>query len=438
MHFLPDVWVTCEACGGTRYTAETLAVTYRGRSIADVLEMKVDAALELFAGVPKIRRILQTLHDVGLGYVSLGQAAPTMSGGEAQRVKLAAELARPDTGRTLYILDEPTTGLHMDDVRKLLDVIHRLADLGNTVVVIEHNLDVIKTADWVLDLGPEAGAAGGRIVAEGTPEVIAASRESLTGAILKEVLDAGPLAERARFDPKAAAKALIEEARKAARSEPGDDVRMPWQVDGRRWHCADRVTRTGKPVRWDGRIVELVADCLASHEGLPEPDWSSRSLVRIAAPSGDRQAFAELFTGFEWTVTLKFRVPSGGYSGDGLTRELGLTPFAEYPTPVLSDSPRVSVTRRGGVSEVVVVAHSFEELDTAAFRAFLGRLAADVTGSSGASRGSGVGMKVRGMAEIEEAMRQLAQEPGSRAKSGRAALDEASAGMRRGRKGGSR
>ncbi len=162
MHFLPDVWVTCEACGGTRYTAETLAVTYKGRSIADVLEMKVDAALELFAGVPKIRRILQTLHDVGLGYVSLGQAAPTLSGGEAQRVKLAAELARPDTGRTLYILDEPTTGLHVDDVRKLLDVVHRLADLGNTVVIIEHNLDVIKTADWVLDLGPEAGAAGGR------------------------------------------------------------------------------------------------------------------------------------------------------------------------------------------------------------------------------------------------------------------------------------
>ena len=169
MHFLPDVWVTCEACGGTRYTAETLAVKFRGQTIADVLDMKVDAALDLFAGIPRVRRVLQTLHDVGLGYLPLGQAAPTLSGGEAQRVKLAAELARPDTGQTLYILDEPTTGLHFDDVRKLLDVVHRLADLGNTVVIIEHNLEVIKTADWVIDLGPEAGAEGGEVVVGRTP-----------------------------------------------------------------------------------------------------------------------------------------------------------------------------------------------------------------------------------------------------------------------------
>ncbi len=175
MHFLPDVWVTCDACGGQRYTSETLAVKYRGKTIADVLTMTVDAALDLFAGEPRIRKILQTLHDVGLGYVPLGQPAPTLSGGEAQRVKLAAELARPDTGRTLYILDEPTTGLHLDDTRKLLDVVHRLADLGNTVVIIEHNLEVIKTADWLIDVGPEAGAEGGQIVAAGPPEVIAGS-----------------------------------------------------------------------------------------------------------------------------------------------------------------------------------------------------------------------------------------------------------------------
>src|SRR5437763_14669017 len=147
-----------------------MAVKFRGLTIADVLAMTVDSALDLFASVPKIRRVLQTLHDVGLGYVPLGQSAPTLSGGEAQRVKLAAELARPDTGRTLYILDEPTTGLHLDDIRKLLDVVHRLADLGNTVVVIEHNLEVIKTADWIIDIGPEAGAAGGAIVAAGPPE----------------------------------------------------------------------------------------------------------------------------------------------------------------------------------------------------------------------------------------------------------------------------
>ncbi len=192
MHFLPDVWITCDACAGARYTAETLAVTFRGRTIADVLEMSIDAALELFASVPKIRKVLQTLHDVGLGYIPLGQAAPTLSGGEAQRVKLAAELARPDTGKTLYILDEPTTGLHIDDVRKLLDVVHRLADLGNTVIIIEHNLEVIKTADWVLDIGPEAGQDGGEIVVAGTPETVAACKRSLTGAILKGVLAAGP------------------------------------------------------------------------------------------------------------------------------------------------------------------------------------------------------------------------------------------------------
>ena len=199
MHFLPDVWITCEACGGARYTAETLAVTFHGKTIADVLNLSVAAALELFANVPRIRRILQTLDDVGLGYISLGQAAPTLSGGEAQRVKLAAELARPDTGKTLYILDEPTTGLHFDDVRKLLDVIHRLADLGNTVVVIEHNLEVIKTADWVIDLGPEAGLGGGDLVAEGTPEEIVKNPRSHTGRFLGPVLAAGPLAERPKF-----------------------------------------------------------------------------------------------------------------------------------------------------------------------------------------------------------------------------------------------
>ncbi len=202
MHFLPDVWIPCDACGGARYTAETLAVTFRGRTISDVLNLSVAAALELFENVPRIRRILQTLADVGLGYVALGQAAPTLSGGEAQRVKLAAELSRPDTGRTLYILDEPTTGLHFDDIRKLLDVIHRLADLGNTVVVIEHNLEVIKTADWIIDLGPEAGAGGGDLVAEGTPEQIVKNHRSHTATFLAPVLAAGPRAERVKFTPK--------------------------------------------------------------------------------------------------------------------------------------------------------------------------------------------------------------------------------------------
>ena len=188
MHFLPDVYVPCEVCGGSRYNRETLEATFRGKSIADVLDMSCAEALEFFANQPPIVRHLATMVDVGLGYVRLGQAAPTLSGGEAQRVKLATELSRRPTGHTLYILDEPTTGLHFEDVRRLLEVLGRLVDQGNTVVVIEHNLDVVKTADWIVDLGPAGGDGGGEVVAEGTPEQVAKTAGSATGAVLKEVL----------------------------------------------------------------------------------------------------------------------------------------------------------------------------------------------------------------------------------------------------------
>ncbi len=188
MHFLPDVYVPCETCKGHRYNRETLEVTWKSRSIADVLEMSVEEALAFFENQPKIARILQTLYDVGLGYVRLGQPAPTLSGGEAQRVKLASELGKRSTGRTFYILDEPTTGLHFEDIRKLLGVLQRLVSSGNTVVVIEHNLDVIKTVDWVIDLGPEGGDGGGRLVAAGPPEDVAAVSESYTGKFLRDVL----------------------------------------------------------------------------------------------------------------------------------------------------------------------------------------------------------------------------------------------------------
>ena len=167
MHFLPDVYVPCETCKGRRYNRETLEVRFKGKTIADVLEMSVEEALKFFAKIPKIRRRLQTLHDVGLDYMTLGQPATTLSGGEAQRVKLAAELGKVATGRTLYILDEPTTGLHFADIEKLLEVLQRLVDTGNTVLVIEHNLDVIKQSDWVVDLGPEGGEAGGEVIADG-------------------------------------------------------------------------------------------------------------------------------------------------------------------------------------------------------------------------------------------------------------------------------
>jgi len=185
MHFLPDVYVPCEVCHGTRYNTETLAVRYKGRTIAEVLEMTVEEALGFFSPIPPIREKLQTLYDVGLGYIKLGQPATELSGGEAQRVKLARELARRATGRTLYVLDEPTTGLHPEDVRKLLSVLHRLVDVGNTVVVIEHNLDVVKTADWVIDLGPEGGEEGGRVIAEGPPEAVVGVPASYTGQFLR-------------------------------------------------------------------------------------------------------------------------------------------------------------------------------------------------------------------------------------------------------------
>jgi excinuclease ABC subunit A len=188
MHFLPDVYVPCEVCKGKRYNRETLEVRFRGLSISDVLELTVDDACEFFQNQPRIFQKLETLADVGLGYIHLGQSATTLSGGEAQRVKLATELSKRDTGRTFYILDEPTTGLHFEDVRVLLDVLHRLVDRGNTVLVIEHNLDVIKTADWIIDLGPDGGNRGGTIVAAGTPEDVAEIAASHTGQFLQPLL----------------------------------------------------------------------------------------------------------------------------------------------------------------------------------------------------------------------------------------------------------
>lgn len=188
MHFLPDVYVPCDICHGKRYNRETLEVQYKGKNIHEVLDMTVEQAFQFFEPVPTVARKLQTLLDVGLGYVRLGQSATTLSGGEAQRVKLALELSKRDTGKTLFILDEPTTGLHFHDIKLLLTVLHRLRDHGNTIVVIEHNLDVIKTADWIIDLGPEGGDGGGRIIAEGTPEEVAKSTTSYTGKYLKPIV----------------------------------------------------------------------------------------------------------------------------------------------------------------------------------------------------------------------------------------------------------
>jgi excinuclease ABC subunit A len=221
MHFLPDVYVRCDVCRGRRYNRETLEIRYRGKIIADVLDMSVGEAFLFFRNIPRIRAGLQTLSDVGLGYMALGQSSTTLSGGEAQRVKLSSELSKRETGRTLYVLDEPTTGLHFADISKLLDVLVRLVEKGNTVIVIEHNLDVIKTADWIVDLGPEGGDAGGRVVATGTPEQVALAPESYTGRFLARTL--GLEAERKRAAKEAvsrpAPKPKAASRRKSARGK---------------------------------------------------------------------------------------------------------------------------------------------------------------------------------------------------------------------------
>jgi excinuclease ABC subunit A len=392
MHFLPDVWVECDTCRGKRYNPETLGVLYHGRSIADVLDMSCDEAVKLFENIPKIRRPLQLLCDVGLDYLTLGQPAPTLSGGEAQRVKLAAELARPDTGKTLYLLDEPTTGLHFDDIAKLLDVLNRLVDLGNTVVVIEHNLDVIKTADWVIDLGPEAGDGGGLIVAAGTPEDIVARQQehtskkspktaepallSYTAIALEPVLAAGPYAERKPFDFE---KQMAD--RKGDRDivEVGRDARMPWEIDGRHWHTVERVGRAGTPCRWDGRILNDVIDRIQQQEDLfAETDWNSRSVVEISAARKADGWFFHAITGEEWLLKMKFRTSRHTFQREDLVQKLDLKPLNDMPDlPLYGTEPRVKCkTLRGPWQEIELRVHSYGEIDRPEFWDFIDRAVA--------------------------------------------------------------
>ena len=507
MHFLPDVWVECDVCRGQRYNAETLAVQYRGKSIADVLAMSIGQALELFDNLPKIRGPLSVLAAIGLDYLTLGQPAPTLSGGEAQRVKLAAELARPSMGKTLYLLDEPTTGLHFDDIRKLLKILNSLVDAGNTVVVIEHNLDVIKTADWIIDLGPQAGSEGGWIVAEGTPEDVAAYAESyvrrhglsddvrqhgvvpsppssgerarvrgpsgenasdssrdsslppsprrggpgrgadargdvaspssplpnpphqgegtgkkkaraveavtriedpltltlspedggegtredaesptsfsdpqpstlntqlrcLTGEILARVLAEGRRGERESFDADAARK---KQAGDLDPSKIGAEARMPWEVDGRKWHTVDGLANNGKPRRWSGEMLARVIDQLEASEDFAPTNWADRSTIEVTGKVKTNGWFLHAHTGDEWLLSLKFRVGRKTFSEETLSQELGLKDVNDLDEiPVYNRQPRVRIrpATNGPFEDVTVVLLKPSDMETPAFETF--------------------------------------------------------------------
>ncbi len=419
MHFMPDVWVECEVCRGRRYNPESLEVRYKGRNISEVLDLSVADAVALFENVPRVRRMLQTLADVGLDYVQLGQAAPTLSGGEAQRVKLATELGKPDTGRTLYILDEPTTGLHFDDVRKLLAIMHRLVDLGNTVLVVEHNLDVIKNADWIIELGPEAGDAGGRIVAMGKPEelnreprvahnelggasakqraaivdhALVATRNSLfshTAAALAPLLASDPRETRPRYDPAEHARQELEAAR-AGLGKVGREVKMPWQVDGRKWHLELRPTRGGGQVKWESDalsyIVDLVQDAGEPFGGFAPTNWNERASVEITAPNAERW-FMHALTAGEWLLDLYFRVPNDTFDAEALNRQIGLKTLDEREDiQAYGSRPRVEIRPRiEGVEAVAISVHDKAEIKTPGFERFVKAAVRAYFGSLGSS-----------------------------------------------------
>ena len=374
MDFLADVWVTCPVCEGRRFNRETLQVKHRGKTIHDVLEMDVQQALDHFQNISKIRTMLQTLHDVGLDYIKLGQPAPTLSGGEAQRVKLARELCRRATGRTLYILDEPTTGLHFEDIQKLLKVLHGFVEAGNTVVVIEHNLDVIKSADWVIDMGPEAGPAGGTVVVQGRPEDIVRQAQagivSHTAIALAPVLRAGPVVERPRYDP---LKALQRREGDIEIDEVGKGAAMPWEVDGFRWHTVQRVSHHGKPCLWEGDILPFVDELVHAAGDFGETNWSERSVVEIPGPPGCGAWFVHMMTAEEKLVRLVFRVGKRTFQTSTLIEQLGIRPLNETEgLTIYGEDERVWVTNhKGPWQSVTIKVFRKSEIDTPAFRAFV-------------------------------------------------------------------
>ncbi|TWU48346.1 excinuclease ABC subunit UvrA [Rubripirellula reticaptiva] len=327
MHFLPDVWVPCEDCQSRRYRDDVLEVKHHGQSIADVLDMQIGDAVELFAGHTKIQHILQTICDVGLDYVTLGQSAPTLSGGEAQRVKLAAELARPVTGNTLYLLDEPTTGLHFHDIEKLLGVLQRLVDLGNTVVVIEHNLDVIKCADWVVDMGPGAGVDGGQIVFAGTPEGLAKSRKSLTAPFMAEALGQPKVSPQRRSPtekpkPTGKPKPAKTETPLPACDAPIDEasaITDPWKVLGRKWHSLGKGFPAGQKPDWPLEIADQTLALLENVAGDNSLDFISPTSVSVK-PEGSKTPWAEVETKTPESLKVTLAGPTETMDLEGLPK----------------------------------------------------------------------------------------------------------------------
>ena len=411
MHFLPDVWVECSTCRGRRFNAETLTVKFNEASIADVLEMPVSKALEIFSNVPKIRGPLATLEAIGLGYLTLGQSAPTLSGGEAQRIKLATELCKPNRGRTLYLLDEPTTGLHFDDILKLLSVLNSLVEQGNTVVVIEHNLDVVKTADWIIDLGPEAGAGGGQIVVQGTPEDVveyatgsvsrkspAAGRKaesrkrkavttkeearhfenaglltdrlrSWTGELLAPALAASTRGSIETFD---AAAVSTKQEGDVSIAELGKSAKLPWEVDGRKWHTQDRIAHTGQPCRWDGQALQFVIDLIEMEKGFNPTNWNDRATIEVRVEKG-LGWFLHARSGGEWLLSLCFRVKKNEFTTEDLDASLGLKPLDDMEdVEAYGREPRVKARNlKTAWQEVTIKVWKKSEVDTPAFRQFL-------------------------------------------------------------------
>ena len=388
MHFLPDVWIECDVCGGMRYNRETLEILYDGKSIGDVLQMPISEALEHFRRVPKIAGVLQTLKDVGLGYLELGRAAPTLSGGEAQRLKLARELARPSTGQTVYIMDEPTTGLHFADTARLLEVINRLVDCGNTAIVIEHNLDVMKSADRIIDLGPEGGEAGGYVVANGTPEEIVYCEESHTGGILKDVLACSPHEEiHARTDsaqigiteeqPDAELDSQLEDTVEGDSSLPETesvnvDLKEPepeelsekplWKIDGKAWHLAADRKRGGRKPVWDVKTLEKLVEVIETTIPV-KSDWKNHFGLAIRPKKGRSIICAWLETHhWEWLeVGLQWvnEVPDAG----DVKKRLRLQDKGE--------AAAVEVQEHRNRADVHLRVTTVEEFDNDGFRAYL-------------------------------------------------------------------